>query len=118
MALDFRTQGVCGKIKQERRVFYGGKPGQADPGIGSGLNQHFELVMAECLESRTDLALHPLCTRCRPALQLIGGKDALLGLLPRAGLEKTFSNNEKQLRPQGGCGETKSVRCIASNQKE
>ena len=118
MALDFRTQGVSGEIKQEGGVLYCSQPCQTDPGIGSGLNQHFELVMAECLESRTKLSFHSLCTRCRPALQLIGGKDALLGLLPRAGLEKTFSNNEKKLRPQGGCGETESVGCIASNQKE
>ena len=95
MALDFRTQGVCGEIKQERGVFYGGKPCQADSGIGSGLNQHFELVMTEGLEARTKLAFHSFGARCRPALQQICGKDTLLGFLPRTSLDKTFGDNVK-----------------------
>ena len=118
MTFDFRTQDVCSEIKQKRGVFYSGKPCKADPSVGTGFYQQFELVMTEGLEARTKLPLHSLGARCSPALQLIRRKDTLLCLLPRAGLEETFCDDMKQLGPQGGCGETESVGCIASNQSE
>lgn len=111
MTFNFRTNGIYGEVEKERGVLYGSQPCQTDPSVGSGFNQQFELVMTEGLEARTKLSFHSLGTRCRPALQLICGKDTLLGLFPRSGLEKSFRDNVKQLRPQGGCGETESV-CI------
>lgn len=82
MTFNFRTNSIYGEVEKERGVLYCSQPCQTDPCVGSGFNQQFELVMTEGLEAWTKLSFQSLSTRCRPALQLICGKDTLLGLFP------------------------------------